>query len=1163
MRPLIVFLFLGMAGVLHAQDAAYQEKRSKKVAVQDRIQIDSLSILPASIAFLSTQGQSIDTSRFTIDLARGSIRPKEALSTYPDSLIITYRVYPEFLTRSYSLYDPRRVVRSSGNQERVYQFSTPTSTTTVKPFDGLSTNGSIIRGISVGNNQNSVLNSELDLQISGKISNSVTLRASIQDANIPNQEGGYSQSLDEFDQVFIELFSDNWKIRAGDVDLQNTTSYFGAFTKKIQGLALQGTTSFESGGQLEGFASGALVRGIFTRSIIIGQEGNQGPYKLTGPNGELFVLIVSGSEKVFINGVQLERGELADYIIDYNAGEVRFNATVPITSEMRITVEYQYSERNFTRFIGYGGSRYQSDNGRWQLGAHVYSENDAKNQPLQQSLTEAQVSVLQAAGDDRSAQIAPSAVADSFSENKILYRRTLINGQEVFEFSSDPDEELFNVRFSPVGPNQGDYVLQSTNAISRIFEYVAPVNGVPQGNFAPVVQLFAPNKLQVGVVNGSYQGEKTQLEFEIAGSNNDQNLFSNLDDGDNEALATHVQLRQQLLQTTVVNAEDSLNIPKNQLQLVGQWDYVQQEFRNPERLYNVEFSRDWNLNSLSPTAAQNPIADQSFLALGLDYNAFAKGLLSYRFENLVFRNTYQGYRHTVSGRYTFGNLRTQFFASALDAEDTGFASAFSRANLGAIYGFKKTWVGAKIQGEDNERRAKVNDSLTPESQRFQSYEVFTGLGDSTQVYVQVGYRYRLNDSIPQPATGFATQIERVNQSNTYFLESQLLKNESTALSLFVNYRRLNYEDQERETEISLNSRLLFDQRLFNDFLRWNTVFETNSGTQPRQDFTYIAVDEGQGNYTWNDYNGDGVQQLEEFELAQFVDEADFVRLLLPNRVFVKTHQNKWSQQLTLNPQQWSGRQGFKKVLSRFYNQTSYIIDRNTLRQGKSIPLNPFREREDDLGVNLSFRNTLFFNRAQQRYTTSYTYLSSVSRQLLTIGLQESDQYSHQLNFLHKIKETWLFNLMLETGVTSSFAENFPSRNFSIDQSGFNPRISYLFNLNSRIEALYEYQEKSNTLNGGEALVQHNLGIAFAFAKAPKLSMNGEFKYIQNDFQGSTFSPVAYQILEGLQPGTNFTWNLVAQRKLTNFLDLNLSYFGRKSPDTRTIHTGNVQLRAYF
>ena len=121
------------------------------------------------------------------------------------------------------------------------------------------------------------------------------------------------------------------------------------------------------------------------KTVFKGQEANQGPYKLQGPNGELFVLIVSGSETVYVNGIPAKRGEDQDYIIDYNAGEIIFNATFPITSEMRITVDYQFSDRNYSRFIAYGGGKYESE--KLKISTSVYTENDAKNQPLQQNLS--------------------------------------------------------------------------------------------------------------------------------------------------------------------------------------------------------------------------------------------------------------------------------------------------------------------------------------------------------------------------------------------------------------------------------------------------------------------------------------------------------------------------------------------------------------------------------------------------------------------------------------------------------------------------------------------------------------------------------------------------------------------------------------------------------
>ena len=62
-------------------------------------------------------------------------------------------------------------------------------------------------------------------------------------------------------------------------------------------------------------------------------------------------------------------------------------------------------------------------------------------------------------------------------------------------------------------------------------------------------------------------------------------------------------------------------------------------------------------------------------------------------------------------------------------------------------------------------------------------------------------------------------------------------------------------------------------------------------------------------------------------IRSFIDQAKYIRVYLPNRIYIKTHQNKFSQSITLNPNQWQNESGFKKTLSYFYNQTSYIIDR--------------------------------------------------------------------------------------------------------------------------------------------------------------------------------------------------------------------------------------------
>lgn len=1141
MRNTLLFLLILCSFLSFSQENS-SNYRKKRMAVRDSILIDSVSINPSRFVVKTKNNKILDSTLYTIDFSKALLKFKQSIDI--DSIEVEYLRYPEFLTKVYKQLDDKVIVERSSDLRQLYRLENTNKRDEFTPFDGLTTSGSISRGVTIGNNQNSVLNSELDLQISGKLSDKVSLRASIQDANIPLQESGYSQRLDEFDQVFIELFSDDWNIRAGDIDLVNTKSYFANFSKRVQGLFVNANLSDKT----SVFASGALVRGQFTTTQFTAQEGNQGPYKLSGPNNELFVLIVSGSETVYVNGVPLERGENNDYIIDYNAGEIIFNSTFPITSEMRITVDYQFSERNYSRFTAFGGGNYNTE--KLSLNVSVYSESDVKNQPLQQNLSTEQTQILADAGDDSSLMVAASATAEPYSENRILYRKELVGIEEIFVFSNNPDEELFSVRFTLVGANQGNYVLSNTNAISNIFEYVAPITGVPQGNYEPITQLVAPERLQVAVLNGRYKPtEKTDIFFELAGSKNDINLFSSIGDDNNDGFAGKLTLKQNIIKS------DSLW----NLSALVDADFIQENFRTIQRLYRPEFNRDWNLDTSQSNQMTTNFGNQLLFTTGLQLSHSKKGTASYNFEHLNYSENFNGNRHNVTTNLRLGNFRIFSNSSFLDNESTLNRSTFLRSFNRVVYGKNNKWAGAKFAIEDNEQIVISTDSITPLSQKFKAYEAFVGIGDSTKVFAEVGYIKRFNDSLRN------NSLERVNSSNTYYFKSRLIQNKNTNLQLFVNYRDLKSEDEAIQNEQSLNSRLSFNQKLFNNLIIWNTSFETNSGTLPQQDFTYIEVEAGQGAYTWIDYNENSIQELNEFEIAQFADQGSYIRVLLPNQVFVRTHQNRLSQTLTINPQQWSTSENTtKKFFSHFYNQTSYLIDRKIKREGNNFNLNPFKDNEENqLALNNSVRNVLFYNRGKQRYTTSYTFLTNTSRNLLSIGFQENKLTNHQFNFNHKFTTSWLVNVKGSFGTDESLSENFTNRNYNIDEVRFQPKLSYLFNENAQFDVFYQYSTKDNKEGDLEALAQNNYGVSFTYNNAQKIALTGEFNFYQNAYEGNPNTPVAYQMLEGLQPGKNFTWSLLAQKKLTKFLDLNLNYFGRKTETSKTIHTGSIQLKAYF
>jgi hypothetical protein len=1136
LKNILILLAIICFTGLQAQEENLLFKIKKIPFTRDTIFLEKTSINSSNFKLLDANKSQINSSFYKINFEKGTLILNENFSSTSDSLTVHYLKLPEALTKEYTIYDSNKIVSNESIQGSLYTIET-TSQKKTTPFEGLNTSGSISRGVTIGNNQNSVLNSNLDLQITGKLSDKVSLRASLQDNNIPLQDGGYSQKLDQFDNIFMELFSENWNIRAGDVFLENHKTQFLNFNKKAQGIS----TSFDFGeedNKTNIFASAALVRGQYAKSDFVGQEGNQGPYKLIGKNGELYILVISGSERVYVNGVLLKRGENNDYTIDYNAGEIIFTPLFTITSEMRIAVEYQYSNQNYTRLVTYLGGSHETK--KWSFGGYLYSESDLKNQSLQQSLTTEQAEILVDAGDNQNLMVAPSAYLDSYSDNKILYKKTMINTEEVFEYSNNSQDVLYNVRFSKVEANKGNYILKNSSAIGKIYEYIQPINSIPQGNYAPIIQLFAPIKTQVATFLGKYNPtEKTIMDFEIGISNNDKNLFSSIDDSNNKGIATKI------------NAKQRLFSKKWNVDAFANYQFVQREFSTVERLYNIEFGRDWNLGT-------STLGNQSYLISGLLMDLPEKGNLIYQFEKLDFSESFSGNRHILNASFNLNHWNILNRGSYLNSDSSISTSKFLRNQTQVKYHFKKNWIGSSLRLEDNQEKSKSTNQFSALSQRFTEYGFFAGRGDSTKVFVELGYYKRANDSLQNGI------IQRVNNSQTFALRSKLIQTNKSDLSLFMNYRILDFVDAAKKNEPSLNSRMIYNDRFFNQLIQMTTVFETNSGSIAQQEFTYLEVPVGQGVYTWNDYNSNGIQELEEFEVAPFVDQAKYIRVYLPNQIFIKTHQNKFSQSLTLNPNQWQNETGFKKILSYFYNQTSYLIDRKIENNGDNFDLNPFSKSEENiLGLNSSFRNSLFFNRGKQKHSVTYTYVQNENKNLLSIGSQETKNSSNQMQYNHLFQKSWLLGMFAKTIQTALASENYSEKNYEIKGYQLAPKISYLFSKSTSWDLFYELQNKENQIGNSETLLQNRFGTSFTYAGEKKITMNGEVSFYQNKYVGNEFSSVGFQMLEGLQTGQNLTWRLLLQKNLTSFLDVNLNYQGRKSETSQTIHTGSVQLRAYF
>jgi len=1123
-KKILLFLFLLVGFSIQSQIIATDFRSQKVILKKDTLKFDAVAINPLRFKVLDAFLKPIQPSNYTVDF-NNAILLINAL-VYPEITIEYFRL-PDFLTKTYTPFNENLIVPNGTNTGKLYSLTTNKKTSEIQLFKGLQTKGFISRGLTSGNNQNAVTNAALDLEISGKLSDKVTLKANIWDTNIPIQENGYSQNISDFDRIFIEMFSDNWRVKAGDLSLTNQDSYFAPFTKQASGLEVEAKIS----DHLKVSASGAIVRGKFSTFTIIGTEGNQGPYKIVGANNEPNIVIIGGSEKVYINGIKIKKGENKDFTIDYNLGEITFNTTYPITNDMRIWIEFQYSDRNYTRFVTYESATYKSE--KLNISSFFYNENDAKNQPLQQALSEEQKQILADAGNNTSLMFAESATITAFDENKILYRKVANGALETFEYSADPNEDLYLVTFTNVGENGGDYVIDNSTATGNIYKFI----GINQGNYTLVTRLIAPTKSQVFILKTDYKPtEKTIFSSEVAISNNDVNLFSAVGDTQNTAIAAKIGWQQVLVDK------------KWQLTSSINHEYAHENFKTLQRWESVEFNRDWNL--LTNNATKNYF--QSEFNLQNKKNDF----ILYRYNHLNYVATFNGNKHELQSKIKYKNTAFFIDASFLKNTSTVESNSFLRAKATVEQRFKKSWLGAFTNLETNSRKNSNSKEFINTSHRFKEFEAYFGLGDTAKVFTKVGFNYRNNDSIK------LNKFTEINNRKSFYINSKLIQNKNTNLSVYANYRLTgnNFSEDEK----SLNSRFIFNQKLFNNFVNLNTLYETSSGNVARQEYIYLKTAPGLGYYTWRDYNNDGVQDFDEFEIAEFQDQANYLRVPKPNLRFLATQRAKFKQAINLNFKQWKNKNGFKKIISHFNNESLLSVENEQSKKDNSFNFNPFNFNKDQLiGLNFSLRNSLYFNRNLQKYSTSYTYGKLRNKQQYFIGMQEQNTKTHQIEFAHKFATFWLFDLMAKVSNNNLQTENFNNRNYLIEGKEIQPKISFLYSQNKKFTAFYHFKNKENNLQDFEALQQQKFGLEYFYISTKKDQITANINVFLNNFTGETNSPVAYQMLEGLQAGKNYTWNLLFNRKLNSFLNLNLNYLGRKSENSKTIHTGSVQLRAIF
>lgn len=1160
-RKILLILIIGaFAGRAYSQTNNALKNKILPL-VSDTLVLDSLSIVPGSLQIEndSLYTYSVDYKRHALIFKRDTLRPT--------SIRVKYKTFPYNFEKKYFHKNADEFLftdLSRPTNPYTITFNEPVNTNDLFLNDGLNKNGSISRGITFGNNQDVVVNSNLNLQVSGKLTPEIDMVMAATDNNIPFQADGTTAQLQEFDKVFIQLSNENTKLIVGDYQLSKpTNSYFMNYYKRAQGAYVANAYKDSVGKKPIMFKTqlaGAVSKGKFARNVIFGTENNQGPYRLTGANNEPFIIVLSGTEKIYIDGKLMQRGQENDYIIDYNTAELTFTAKQIITKDKRIVAEFQYAERNYGRSLFFFGEEIEA--GKLKVFANIYSEQDNKNRSLQQTLTQDQKSVMFDIGDTLTKAYYSGAELASFNNSEVFYWKKdttigTVTYTGIFVYSTNPDSAKYRVKFSNVGAGNGNYIQVSSSANGKVYKWLEPVGGVPQGNFEPVIPLVTPKQSQMLTAGFDYKfNSNHNLQMEGGYTRNDINTFSPYDTYNDEGYGYKFKSinKSSLKRDTgdKISAKAIYNF---------NYEYVQKNFNQIERFRSIEFQRDWNRPLIDAIHTDQHIASAE---VGIEkINSYR---LVYGFNSFHEGSFFSGYKQQLNGRFTKKRFFSDYNGSYLTTANSPVNTEFYRHKTTISQGIGKFKIALTDEFENNLFKSAFTNTLMPRTYQFWDWEASISNADSSRNNIKLFYRERRDMQAYNNVLKDSTYAQNVGaQLGIYSIKNH-------PITFYLTYRELhlkNVMSTALKPDNSLLTRVEYSPRLIKGFITSTLFYESGYGLENKKEFYYLEVAPGQGQYAWNDYNSNGIKELNEFEIALYPDQARFIRIFTPTNQYVKVLHNQMSFSFNLRPsvlvKESTG--AFGKLMARFSTQSVFRVDNKTYDNGQFFNYDFYNSNVNDtalLSANYALRQSLFFNQTATVFGMDYTFLNNKNKQLLLNGFDSRDNFSHELRWRLNFKKSWSILSNNTTGIKYYASQFFASRNYKIEYYDAEQKLNYQPSTAFRVSLIYKYAQKQNLNEGGfQKSLINDYAVELRYNESEKGSFNLRADFLTITYNDTESSPIAYEMLNALKPGYNYTWNLNYQRNLTGNIQVSINYEGRKMPNSKIVHIGGAQVRAFF
>jgi hypothetical protein len=1118
------------------------------VRLDNKYILSKISIIPFSES-VHLNGKPVSAANYKIQYSASVLSLSDTLpySIY-DTIVVTYQTVRLSLRREYknrTLYV--KFDEKTGDTVTTFMKSLQEMSSESIFGKGIEKSGTLVRGFTVGTNKDFSLNSGFRLQLAGKLADDIEIVAALTDENQPIQPEGNTERLEELDKVFIQVKHPNASATFGDYVLTKKNGEFGNVDRKLQGLI--GEFNYAGSGAYFAMASS---KGKYNNNKFNGSDGMQGPYRLSGVNSEKDIIIIAGTEKVYLDGEEMKRGEGNDYTIEYSNSQITFTPKRLITSASRISVDFQYTDRKFQRNFFASGVSTKLLNNRLGIRFQYLREGDDQDSPIDINLSDDDKKILAKAGNNRDLAVKTGvslADVDSLGVRKGSYERidTTVNGASYSYYIYSPGSitAVYNVSFSYMGEGAGDYVKESLGN----YRFA----GIKQGNYSPVIYLPMPELKQTGnlLIEGKPFNDLS-LSLEVAGSIWDKNRLSTEGNNANKGGAYNFTLNLSPKELKIDNA----NLGKYGFSYKER--FVQNEFTSPDRLNSIEFDRDYNIQS-------GVTGDERLREFSLRAQPVQQALINFSYGYLKRGDFFKSDRYNTSLIYDAAKkARAEYNLDFVSTENSYMKSNWYKQKANLFYRFDKIIPGFEFLSEDRRDKPLLADSLLSGSLRYSEYNPYLELENTYGIKFKVKYSFR-EDIFPMGGI-FIKESNSTGQD--YELSYNGIQEVSTSFKLTL--RNKKYTDEYKKNGLLDNETVLIkSQSRFNFFkkiVEGDLYYEVSTQRSAKLEKVFVRVQKGTGNYKYlGDLNNNGIADENEFEPTLF--DGEYIVTTVPTEelypvIDLKTN-TRWKVNLGSIFQDGFLNTALKPVTT----ETSWRIEENSrqtdLKKVYLLDLSSFQDENTTIrGTNQIQQDIfLFENDPALSFRFRYTqrkslnqYFSAAERgyyreRSIRINFKMVEEISNQTDIVFEDDN-------LQTAVTSN-------RNRLVTNSNASSEFSYRPEKNIEVgfkikvgRSVDEFPAKPTTIDINSQLLRFNV----SFAGEGRLRIELE----RTELTGNTNDNyVPFEITSGNLLGKNYFGRLSFDYRISNNLQSSINYEGRGQGGAPAVHTARGEIRAFF